>query len=124
MSARMPETSGPLRIVIEPTATGRKWIARQGGRVLCIAAAPFILSARILLSEGYHPDAVIVMWRPNTTEWALRGRIGLVAATLVDGETAASCAKNRSPVREHARDKGPPAGHKKVPSADRPWRER
>jgi hypothetical protein len=40
------------------------------------------------------------MWRPNTEEWALRGRIGPVAATLLDGETASHCAKNGSPVRE------------------------
>jgi hypothetical protein len=90
----------PLRIVIEPTAKGGKWIARLDGRVLCVATAPFIKSARVLLSEGYPPYAVIEMWRPNTNEWALRGRIGPVAATLLAGETAASAAKNGSPVRE------------------------
>jgi hypothetical protein len=95
-----------LRIIVEPTTSGRKWIARLGERVLCIAAAPFIQSARILFSVGYHPDAVIEMWRPNTKEWALRGRVGPIAATLMDGETAA-CAKNRSPAREDARAKVP-----------------
>jgi hypothetical protein len=38
--------------------------------------------------------------RPNAKEWALRGRIGAVAATLMDGETAASCAKDGSPERK------------------------
>jgi len=94
--------SGALRIIVEPTASGQKWIARLGERVLCIAAAPFIQSARLLLCEGYPPDTVIEMWRPNTKEWALRGRIGAVAATLMDGETAASCAKDGSPERKDA----------------------
>ena len=90
---------GALRIIVEPTASGQKWIARLGERVLCIAAAPFIQSARLLLCE-VPPDTVIEMWRPNTKEWALRGRIGAVAATLMDGETAASCAKDGSPERK------------------------
>jgi hypothetical protein len=34
------------------------------------------------------------MWRPNTDEWALRGRLGAVAATVIDGETAPRRAKN------------------------------
>ena len=108
--------SGVLRIIVEPTASGRKWTARLGERVLCIAAAPFIQSARILSCEGYRPDAVIEMWRPNTTEWALRGRIGPVAATLVDGETGASRAKNGSPARRDTWDRSHSRPHKKSPT--------
>ena len=74
------KSPAPLRIVIEPTASGRKWIARLGDRVLCVSASPFVKSARLLLDEGYPADAVIEMWRPNTEEWALRGRLGAVAA--------------------------------------------
>jgi hypothetical protein len=114
---------GALRIIVEPTGSGRKWIARLGERVLCVAAAPFIQSARILLSEGYHPEAVIEMWHPNTKEWALRGRIGAVAATLMDGETFAS-AKNGSPAREDARARVPQRTTHEVPLAARSWRER
>jgi hypothetical protein len=73
------------------------------------AAAPFGRSARVLLAEGYPADAVIEMWRPNTKEWALRGRIGPVAATLLAGETAGSVAKNGSPVRE--KGSGERGGH-------------
>jgi hypothetical protein len=86
--------AGVLQIVIQPTRTGRKWIARLGDRVLCVSATPFIKSGCLLLAQGYPPDAVIEMWRPNTTEWALRGRLGAVAATVIDGETAPRCAKN------------------------------
>ena len=86
---------GAMRIVIEPTASRLKWIARLDGRILCIAAAPFVQSARVLLAEGYSPDIWIEMWRPGAAEWALRGRVGPVAAEVLDGERRA---KNDPPV--------------------------
>jgi hypothetical protein len=84
-----------LRIVIEPTASGRKWIARLGDRVLCRCTSPFITSARLLLAEGHPADAVIEMWRPNTDAWALRGHLDSVAATIIDGETASRLRQER-----------------------------
>jgi hypothetical protein len=93
----------PLRLVIEPTASGRKWTARLGDRVLCVSASPFVRSARLLLDEGYPADAVIEMWRPNTEEWALRGRLGAVAAAVIDGKPASRRAKNGSPARDSER---------------------
>jgi hypothetical protein len=99
-SATTPVTpAAPLWIVIEPTASGRKWIARLGDRVLCRSTWPFVMSARLLLAEGHPADAVLEMWRPDTDEWALRGKLGKVAATVIDGETAPRCAKNGVPVR-------------------------
>jgi hypothetical protein len=95
--------AAPLRILIEPTASGRKWIARLRDRVLCVSAWPFVKSARRLLAEGHPADTVIEMWRPNTADWALRGRLGAVAATVMDGETASRCAKNGSPARDPKR---------------------
>jgi hypothetical protein len=91
--------AAPLRIVIVPTPSGRKWTARLGERVLCVSAWPFVKSARLLLAEGYPADAFIEMWRPNSDAWALRGRLGAVAATVIDGETAPRCAKNGVPSR-------------------------
>jgi hypothetical protein len=41
-----------LRIIIEPTKNGRKWVARLDDRVLCVASAPFVKSARLLLAAG------------------------------------------------------------------------
>jgi hypothetical protein len=90
----------PLRIVIQPTASGRKWTARLGDRVLCVSAWPFVKSARLLLDEGYPADAVIEMWRSNTADWALRGRLGAVAATVIDGERGSRHAKNGPPARD------------------------
>jgi hypothetical protein len=94
------DPAAPLRIVIQPTASGRKWTARLGDRVLCVSAWPFVKSARLLLDEGYPADAVIEMWRPNTTDWALRGRLGAVAATVIDGERGSRHAKNGPPARD------------------------
>jgi hypothetical protein len=91
--------AAPLRIVIVPTASRKKWTARLNDRVLCVSAWPFVMSARLLLAEGYPADTMVEMWRPNTAEWALRGRLGAVAATIIDGETASHCAKNRVSVR-------------------------
>ena len=89
----------PLRIVIVPTASRKKWTARLNDRVLCVSAWPFVMSARLLLAEGYPADAFIEMWRPNSDAWALRGRLGAVAATVMDGETAPRRAKNGVPSR-------------------------
>ena len=92
--------SAPLRIVIEATASGQKVIARLGDRVLCVTVWPFVKSARLLLAEGYPADTVLEMWRPNTREWALRGRLGAAAATVIDGETGSRSAKNGAPARD------------------------
>jgi hypothetical protein len=102
--------ASPLRLVIEPTPSGRKWTARLGESVLCVSAWPFVKSARRLLAEGHPTDAVIEIWRPNTDEWAMRGRLGAVAATLIDGEAGLRGAKNGPPARdlELGRGKGRP----------------
>jgi hypothetical protein len=92
-----------LRIIIEPTKNGRKWTARIGDRVLCVAAAPFVKSARLLLAEGYPAETVIEMWRPGTNAWALRGRVGPVASVVLDGEKVPRRAKNGSLTRERPR---------------------
>ena len=56
--------------------------------MLCVTVWPFVKSARLLLAAGYPADAIVEMWRPNTDEFALRGQLGTVAATVIDGETA------------------------------------
>jgi hypothetical protein len=93
------DPAAPLRIVIQPTASGRKWTARLGDRVLCVSAWPFVKSARLLLAEGYPADTVVEVWRSNAAEWAMRGRLGPVAATVIDGETASRGAKNGPPAQ-------------------------
>ena len=92
--------ASPLRLVIEPTVSGRKWTARLGDRVLCVSAWPFVKSARRLLAEGHRADTLVEVWRPNAAEWAMRGRLGAVAATVIDGEKASRGAKNGSPAHD------------------------
>jgi hypothetical protein len=55
-------------------------------------------AADLLLAEGHPADTTIEMWRPGASQWALRGRLGAVAATVIHGEKGSSCAKNGSPV--------------------------
>jgi hypothetical protein len=59
-----------------------------------------VKAARILVAKGYDPSSVIEMWHANATAWALRGKLGVVAATVLDGERKAQApAKNDPPVR-------------------------
>jgi hypothetical protein len=110
--ARLPASrsalpiTAPLRIIIEATPSGRKWRALFNSKLVCISAWPFVMAARQLLAAGHPPDSVIEMWRPGTSEWALRGRLGAVASTVIDGETASSRAKNGSPVRSRGVGRG------------------
>ncbi len=96
-SPATPAQSAALRIVIEPTASGRKWTASLNDRMLCVTVWPFVKSARLLLAAGYPADAIVEMWRPNTDEWALRGRLAAVAATVIDGETARAAPRTGCP---------------------------
>ena len=89
-----------LRIIIEPTKSGRKWIVRLDNRIVCVSAWPFVKSARRLLAEGHPAEAVFEMWRPGDDAFSLRGKLGAVAATVMDGERAMQCAKNGLPVRQ------------------------
>jgi hypothetical protein len=102
----------PLRIVIQPTASRRKWTALLCDHLLCVSAWPFVKSARRLLAEGHPADTVIEIWRRNTDEWAMRSRLGAAAATVIDGETGSPGAKNGPPARdlEQAKGKGLPLG--------------
>ncbi len=88
----------PVRISITTTASGRKWRASLDGKTLCVSASPLIKSARILIAKGVDPNRTIEMWREHADAWSLRGQLGEVAASLVDGETATLPAKNRAPV--------------------------
>ena len=87
----------PVRISITPVAGGRKWRASFNGETLCVSASPLIKSARILIAEGIDPNRTIELWHQHADAWSLRGQLGAVAATLIDGETAFHPAKNRVP---------------------------
>jgi hypothetical protein len=84
-----------ISIIVTPTLSGRKWLATFEGAVLCTSSSPLVMSARILLARAFDPARTVEMWHANATAWALRGRLGPVAATLIDGEKATPPAKNR-----------------------------
>jgi hypothetical protein len=118
----------PLRIVVKPTASGKKWVATVDGEAICVSASPFVRSARVLLEKGYPADTAIEMWRPGATEWAPRGQLGAVAATLIEGEKAPPRAKNLPPVNVPSVGDGePPAEQTRMPKPfveavrDRRW---
>jgi hypothetical protein len=84
-----------FRITIAPMARG-KWQVTYNDKPLCIAAAPMVKAARILIEQAFDPNLTLEMWHANATAWALRGRLGAVALTVLDGERAAQRrAKNR-----------------------------
>ena len=76
----------PIRIDVAPMARG-KWRATFNGKTLCIAAAPLVTGARLLIARGFDPNRRIETWHADSGTWALRGRLGAVAATVLDGET-------------------------------------
>lgn len=89
----------PLQILITSKASGRKWRASFGGETLCVSASPLITSARILIAKGLDQTRIIEMWHDHADTWSLRGQLGAVAATRIDGETALCPAKNRALAR-------------------------
>jgi hypothetical protein len=92
--------AAPIRIVVAPTESGRKWRATVEGEVLCVAAAPLVTAARLLIARGFDPTCRVEMWHADSAAWALRGRIGPVAAVMLDGERKAEApAKNGPPMR-------------------------
>jgi hypothetical protein len=84
MNGDQQQASGTALLAI----VNRRAVLGAGARPSRVTAWPFVKSARLLSAEGHPADAVIEMWRPDTDEWVLRGRLGAVAATVIDGETA------------------------------------
>jgi hypothetical protein len=95
---RRPVADQCLRIAV--TASGGKWRAVFGGKLVCVSSCPFVMAARALITRGFDPNCVIEMYHAGADAWALRGRLGAVAATLLDGEQKGPrCARNGAPVR-------------------------
>lgn len=90
--------AAPIRIGVAPMACG-KWQATFNGDTLCTVTAPMVKAARILIAKGFDSFSVIEMWHEDADAWALRGNLGAVAATLIDGQKAQRPAKNGPPIR-------------------------
>ena len=59
-----------------------------------------VKAARILIAKGYDPSSIVELWHQHADAWALRGKLGAVAAVVLDGER-----KVTQPTKN-----GPPAG--------------
>jgi hypothetical protein len=95
--------AAPIRIDVKPTASGRKWRASVDGKALGASTSPLVMAARILIGKGVNPARTVEMWCQHADAWSLRGQLGAVAATLIDGEKAQRCAKNGPPMRQNRR---------------------
>jgi hypothetical protein len=92
--------AAPIRIVIAPTASGRKWVSSLNDKTLCISASPLVMASRLLIAQRFDPNGIIEMWHRHADPWALRGRLGAVAAVIIDGEKKPTQpAKNGPPVQ-------------------------
>ena len=91
--------AAPIRIVIAPTESGRKWVSSLNDK-LCISASPLVMASQLLIAERFYPNSIIEMWHHHADAWALRGRLGAVAALIIDGEKKPTQpAKNGPPVQ-------------------------
>jgi len=79
-----------IRIVVKRSANGRKWQASLNGQPLCKSAAPLIKAARRLIEMGADPRRTIELWHLGASSWAMRGVLGAVASTTIDGERKAT----------------------------------
>lgn len=103
-SSKLPNPNaqeGPVRIVVVSTGNGRKWRASLEGVTLCTSTSPLVAAARILIERGFDPTGIIELWHAAGDEWALRGRLGAVAATVCDGEKVDCPARNSPPARSN-----------------------
>ena len=92
--------AAPIRIVVAPTASGRKWVSSLNDKTLCISASPLVMASRLLIAQRFDPNSIIEMWHHHADAWALRGRLGAVAAVIIDGEKKPTQpAKNGPPIR-------------------------
>jgi hypothetical protein len=88
-----------LQVFVSLSRSRRKWRADFDDKTLCVCTSPLIKSARILIAQGFDPACAIEMWRVGAETWSLRGRLGVVAATVIDGEKTPQDGKNGAPVR-------------------------
>ena len=78
--------AGTIRIILESVnRRGRSSASLPDGTVLVASSRqPFLDAARVLITAAYHPDSWLEGWRPGSTGFALRARLGIAAGLTVD----------------------------------------
>jgi len=75
-----------IKIILEPVnRRGRSSASLPDGTVLVGSSRqPFLDAARVLIAAGYDPDSWLEGWRPGSTAFALRARLGVASGLTVD----------------------------------------
>jgi len=78
--------AGTIRIILESVnRRGQSSASLPDGTVLVASSRqPFLDAARVLITAAYHPDSWLEGWRPGSTGFALRARLGIAAGLTVD----------------------------------------
>jgi hypothetical protein len=92
VAERRSQYSTELGRARSPTPSPQNASTRRAAAQLRVVIAP-------TAAEKMPAGTVVLMARPGTGEWALRGRLGAVAASLRNGETVSLCAKYGVPLR-------------------------
>jgi hypothetical protein len=78
--------AGTIRIILKRVNRhGRSSASLPDGTVLVGSSRqPYLDAARVLIATGYDPDKWLEGWRPESTGFALRARLGIAAGLTVD----------------------------------------
>ena len=79
-----------ITITVRPTGTAA--CSRRGSAAACSCASPepLLAAARVLIAEGWHPDALLVMRHRDAGHDALRAKLKVAARlTVEDGPNGA-----------------------------------
>jgi hypothetical protein len=85
-------------MIIEVAERDGIYKVSHNGRPLCDSPCPPLDGARLLLAQGYDPDATVVMRRAGSDMEALRGRLGTVANLRIGGD-GVGFRRGRQPVQ-------------------------
>jgi hypothetical protein len=79
-------TADNLTVILEPVDRhGRSRASLPDGTILVESSRqPFLEAARVLMAAGHSPDSWLEGWRPGSSTWALRARLGIAAGLTVD----------------------------------------
>jgi hypothetical protein len=72
-----------IYLVVAPTRAGM-FEARIDGLLICTSRQPFLDAARVLLAEGFAPDAYLVMRHVGSAHDSLSASIGAAAQLTVE----------------------------------------
>ena len=75
-----------ITVTLEPVDRhGRSRASLPVGTILVDSSRqPFLEAARVLMAASHSPNSWLEGWRPGSSTWALRARLGIAAGLTVD----------------------------------------